>query len=40
MDGEPSPIKIFNFQGQKIDEIKDSEDQTFFIDTYYDTIHS
>ena len=38
MDGEPSPIKIFNFQGQKIDEIKDSEDQTFFIDTYYDTI--
>ena len=38
MEGEPSPIKIFNFKGQKIDEIKDSKDHTFFIDTFYDTI--
>ena len=37
-EGNSSPIKIFNFQGQKIDEIKDSNDPTFFIDTFYDNI--
>ena len=30
------PIKIFNLEGQKIKEIKDSKDITFFIDTFYD----
>ena len=30
------PIKIFNLDGQKIKEIKDSKDITFFIDTFYD----
>jgi len=29
-EGNSSPIKVFNFQGQKIDEIKDSNDHTFF----------
>ena len=37
-EGNSSPIKIFNFHGQKIDEIKDSNDHTFFIDTFYDSI--
>ena len=30
------PIKIFNLEGQKLKEIKDSKDITFFIDTFYD----
>jgi WD40 repeat protein len=30
------PIKIFNFRGEKIKEIKDSDKKTFFIDTFYD----
>ena len=30
------PIKIFNFKGEKIKEINDSNKKTFFIDTYYD----
>ena len=34
-DGNPEPIKIFDFKGHKIKEIKDSKEQTFFIDTYY-----
>ena len=29
-------IKIFDFNGNKIKDIKDSNDSTFFIDTYYD----
>ena len=29
-------IKIFDFKGNKIKEIKDSEDNAFFIDNYYD----
>ena len=31
------PIKIFNFKGEKINEINDSNKKTFFIDTYYDS---
>jgi WD40 repeat protein len=30
------PIKIFNFRGEKIKEIKESDKKTFFIDTFYD----
>ena len=33
-------IKIFDFNGQKTNEIKDSNEITFFIDTYYDNILS
>ena len=30
------PVKIFDFEGNKIKEIKDSNDKTMFIDTFYD----
>ena len=30
------PMKIYNFSGEKIKEIPQSNDCTFFIDTYYD----
>ena len=30
------PIKIFDFEGNKIKQIKDSNDKTMFIDTFYD----
>ena len=30
------PIKIFNFNGKKIKEINDSNENTFFIDSFYD----
>ena len=33
----PEPIKIFNNRGYKIKEVKDSNDNTYFIDVYYDT---
>ena len=29
-------IKVFNFKGNKINEINDSKNSTYFIDTYYD----
>ena len=32
----PELIKIFDINGNKIKEIKDSNENTFFIDTYYD----
>ena len=32
----PGAIKVFDFNGNKVKEIKDSKDLTFFIDTYYD----
>ena len=35
-DGDSENIKIFNFNGQKIGEIKDSNENTLFIDSYYD----
>ena len=34
--GDCEPIKIFDLNGNKINEINDSNDQTYFIDTYYD----
>ena len=34
--GYCEPIKIFNFKGNKIKEINDSNERTFFIDSYYD----
>ena len=36
----PEQIKVFNFSGTKIKEISNSNDQTFFIDTYYDKLLS
>ena len=32
----PELIKVFDFNGNKIKEIKDSNDLTFFVDNYYD----
>ena len=34
------PIKVFNFKGDKLKEINDSNTQTFFIDTFYDKNNS
>ena len=34
--GFSEPIKIYNFKGEKIKEINDSNDSTLFIDTFYD----
>ena len=36
--GIPKQIKVFNFSGNKIKEINNSNEQTFFIDTYYDKL--
>ena len=33
---DQKPIKVFDFEGMKIKEIKNSNDYTFLIDTYYD----
>ena len=30
------PIKVYDFEGKKINEINDSDNSTFFINTYYD----
>ena len=38
--GDSELIKIFDFEGNKIKEIKDSNDATLFIDIYYDKIYS
>ena len=35
--GISGPIKIFDFNGNKIKEINNSNDNTLFIDTYYDS---
>ena len=32
----PNYIQIFNLKGEKLKDINDSDDNTFFIDTYYD----
>ena len=34
--GDPMPIKVFDLNGKKIKELKDSNDMTIFIDSYYD----
>ena len=34
--GNSEPINLFDFNGNKIKEIKDSCDRTVFVDTYYD----
>ena len=34
--GISEPIKIFNFNGQKINTIKNSKEPTYFIDIYYE----
>ena len=38
--GNASPIKIYDFNKKLIKEIKNSNNDTFFIDTYYDNILS
>ena len=35
-DEESEPIKVFDFNGKKIEEINDSNEKAFFICTYYD----
>ena len=39
-DGDSEPIKIFDFKGRKIGNINNSNEQTFFIDSYNDNINS
>ena len=39
-DNFSEPIKIFDFNGKKINEIQNSNEKTFFIDSYYDTVLS
>ena len=34
--GDSGPIKVYEFNGKKIKEIKDSSESTSFIDTYFD----
>ena len=34
--GNCCPMKVFDFNGNKIKDINNSNEQTFFIDTYYD----
>mgnify|MGYP002624997218 CR=1 FL=1 len=34
--GDSGPIKVYDFSGNKIKEIEDSNENTSFIDTYYD----
>ena len=36
----PEPIKIYDFNGNKIKEINESNDNTFFIDFFYDNLIS
>ena len=36
--GKSEPIRIFDFNGYIIKEISNSNEQTYFIDTYYDNI--
>ena len=36
--GIPEKIKVFDFSGNKIKEFNNSNDQTFFIDIYYDKL--
>jgi WD40 repeat protein len=38
--GSSEPIKVFDFNGNKIKEINNSNEETLFIDTYYDNITS
>ena len=40
LNGNSEHIKIFDFNGQKINEINNSNELTEFIDTYYDNILS
>ena len=35
-DGEPEPIKIFDFNGNIIKKIYNSNKNTFYVDSYYD----
>ena len=35
-NNNPEPIKVYNFNGEKIKEITDSNKSTFFIDIYHD----
>ena len=35
--GESEPLKVYDFSGNKIKEIKNNKDKVSFIDTYYDS---
>ena len=39
-NGPIESIKIFNLKGEKINELKNSNENTLFIDTYYDNLTS
>ena len=39
-NSKSEPIKMFNLNGQKIKEINNSNEPTYFIDTYYDNLLS
>ena len=39
-EGKSEPIKIYDFNGNKIKEINNSEEKTVFLDTYYDELIS
>ena len=36
LSGDSEPIKLFDFKGDQIYEINDSDELTYFIDTYFD----
>ena len=38
VDRETESVKVYDFNGNKIGDLKDSNYRTFFIDTYYDTV--
>ena len=36
VNGNAEPIKVYDFNGSKIKQLRDSTDDTYFIDTYHD----
>jgi WD40 repeat protein len=36
LEGKSEKIKVFDFNGEKVKEINNSDNNTFFIDTYFD----
>lgn len=39
-DGICEPIKVFNFNGKKVEEINNSNENIYFIDVFYDNMSS
>ena len=38
LESNPDALKIFDFNGNKIKEMKNSDENSYFIDTYYDKV--